>query len=158
VLFQPAWPIQTVAMTEGNLNRLLAKDEYYGATAADLEAMGLADKAKAAINQRAIFPHRGTATLYADRLVLGSWDDNGDVTLYPREVSAITNEFTDLYGRFLGGGLKKAGAPVILRRTSGEEAYLLLNHRWFSERTDNQRWYRLLTDWLASANSPRTGR
>jgi hypothetical protein len=47
---------------------------------------------------------------------------------------------------------------VILRRTSGEEAYLLLNHRWFSERTDNQRWYRLLTDWLSSATSPRTGR
>jgi hypothetical protein len=145
-------------MTEGNSNDLLAKDEYYGATAADLEAMGLADKAKAAINQRAIFPHRGTAMLYTDRLVLGSWDGNGDVTLYPREVSAITNEFTELYGRFLGGGLKKAGAPVILRRTSGEEAYLLLNHRWFSERTDNQRWFKLLTDWLGATQSSPPGR
>lgn len=145
-------------MNERNANSssVLAKDDYYGATAVDLKGTNLADKAKAVVNQRALFPRRGTAVLYSDRLVLSGWDGNGDVTLHPSEIASITNEFTELYGRFLGGGVKKMGAPVILHRTSGEEVYLLLNHRWFSERTDNSRWFKLLRDWLtAAANAGR---
>jgi len=137
-----------------NSSSVLAKDDYYGATAVDLKGTNLADKAKAVVNQRALFPRRGTAVLYSDRLVLTGWD-GGDVTLHPSEIASITNEFTELYGRFLGGGVKKMGAPVILQRTSGEEVYLLLNHRWFSERTDNVRWFKLLRDWLTAAANAR---
>ncbi|MEU3711034.1 hypothetical protein [Streptomyces catenulae] len=147
-------------MTHSNTNPdvLLAKDNYFGATAEDLADTGVGGRAKAIINQRALFPRRGTATLYNNRLVLTGWDNADYVTLFPREIDSISNEFTELYGRFLGGGLKKAGAPVILHRTSGTEIYLLLNHRWFTERTDNNRWYKLLTNWLTTARNTDRGR
>jgi hypothetical protein len=138
-------------MAEIDTRVVLATAGYHCAYADELATVPARVRAAAVVNQRVLFRRRGTVILYRDRLMLTAFDNAGDLTLYPRDIAAITNEFTNLYGRFLGGGLKKVGAPIIVRPVGGGEMYLLLNHRWFSERTDNHQWFAMLTAWLADA-------
>jgi len=135
----------------------ISRAEYIGTTSGYLKSTTRVDYAKAMINQKVLFPHRGTAILHSDRLVLMDWTVNSDVTLYPSQIDSISNEFTQHYDRIIGGGVKKFGAPIILRQTNGEEVYLLLNYRWFWERTDNERWFAMLTDWHRAVRNARYG-
>ncbi|MBA8928896.1 hypothetical protein BC739_006113 [Kutzneria viridogrisea] len=132
---------------------LLARDGYIATTAADLAVTSKAAFAKAMINQKVLFPRRGTASLYGNRLVLGDWDSTGDVSIYPSQILDISHEFTELYGRFIGGGVRRFGAPVVLRLKNEVEVYLLLNYRWFVERSDNVRWYGMLAQWMRTAHN-----
>jgi hypothetical protein len=130
--------------------------EYIGTTTSFLRSTSKVDYAKAMINQKVLFPHRGTAILHGDRLVLTDWGGEGsDVSIYPGQIDRISNEFTQHYDRFIGGGVRKFGAPIIVHQTDGEQVYLLLNYRWFWERTDNVRWFAMLTEWHRVArNAP----
>ncbi|MEU4394078.1 hypothetical protein [Kribbella sp. NPDC023855] len=92
------------------------------------------------------------------------WDHGDD---FNREVSgqhysrAVVVEcdgqgqFTELYGRFLGGGVKKWGAPIVLDLAPDPSLDLLVNHQWFSERTDNVEWTERLNGWLDAARGVR---
>lgn len=100
-------------------------------------------------DQRVLFPRNGQVTLYGDRLAIGGWDGRADLVLRPREVTSVRNEYTDLYGRFVGG-LLNSGRSLIIDTVSHGEIYLMIDHRRFLETTNNRTWARLLKTWLAS--------
>ncbi|PSK97691.1 hypothetical protein CLV63_10784 [Murinocardiopsis flavida] len=128
--------------------QILRTSHYIAATADELRAAGPAAKVAAAIDQRVLFPHRGEAHLKPERLVFTGWDGDADVTVHRSEVTAVAREFTGLYGRFLGGGSKEWGAPIVLTLTEGAQVYALFDHRAFLEKTDNPDWERELRAWL----------
>ncbi|GAA3263733.1 hypothetical protein GCM10020216_106830 [Nonomuraea helvata] len=96
-----------------------------------------------------LFPRRGQVVLRADRLVISGWDGTTDLILRPGEVTSVRNEYTDLYGRFVGGLLNSC-KPLVLGTAAHGEVYLMVNHRRFLETTDNRAWARLLKDWIAA--------
>jgi hypothetical protein len=127
---------------------VLARDPYIGSTREELAARSRGDRFEALLSQKALFPRQGTATLLPDRLVLDDWNGDFPLIIQRSDVISVSNEYTSLYGRFIGG-LLESGKPLILQLASGQEIYLLLNRRGFSERTDDPRWTRLLREWLA---------
>jgi hypothetical protein len=128
---------------------ILAESTYRGTTAAELSTRTGWKTVRALIDQRAIFPRAGMIQLYLNRLELTGWDNGRDITVHPGELNSVSNEFTDLYGRIYGGS-KTLGAPLVLELRSGTLLYLLVNHRWFTERTDNAAWSGRLSQWLLS--------
>jgi hypothetical protein len=130
---------------------IVAESTFRGTTAAELAARTWWGSFRAAVDQRAIFPRSGTIRLHLSHLELAGWNHGRDVTVHPAELASVSNDFTDPYGRFLGGGSKTLGAPLVLELRSGTVLYLLVNHRWFTERTDNAQWTGRLTQWLAGA-------
>ncbi len=133
---------------------ILAESTFRGTTAAELAARTRWDSFRAAVDQRAIFPRAGTIRLHLSQLELNGWEQGRDITIHPAELASVGNDFTDLYGRFLGGGSKTLGAPLVLQLRSGTVIYLLVNHRWFTERTDNAQWAGRLAQWLATNHRP----
>ncbi|GAA4638258.1 hypothetical protein GCM10023196_095240 [Actinoallomurus vinaceus] len=130
----------------------LAQAPYIASTAEELRARRKGDRIAAGVDQSVLFPRRGQATLYDDRLVLSGWGDDGDLVLRPDQVTSVANEFTNLYGRFIGG-LLNAGKPLILGTTMVGEIYLMIDHRTFMETTDNRRWTALIKEWLGSTGA-----
>lgn len=122
---------------------------YVAALRSELSEAGGARRAMALINQRALFPHRGTATLTRDQLELSEWGPQGAITIAKDSVSRITRQFDEDYGAFVGGGSAKWGGPVILELRDGTALYLLFDHRAFLEKTDNPAWEKRLLEWLA---------
>jgi hypothetical protein len=129
------------------MGNVLANATYVGQTADVLARRTGADTIAAGVSQKAIFQRRGEITLYDDRLVLGNWGDGGDLVLRREDVKGVRVEFTDLYGRLLGG-LLNAGKPLILE-IADAELYLLIDRKEFMETTDDRRWGQLVEDWLA---------
>ncbi|MEV0316246.1 hypothetical protein [Nonomuraea fuscirosea] len=127
----------------------LAQGRYAGSTAAELSGRGRGARMAAGDDQRVLFPRNGQVTLYGDRLAIGGWDGRADLVLRPREVTSVRNEYTDLYGRFVGG-LLNSGRSLIIDTVSHGEIYLMIDHRRFLETTNNRTWARLLKTWLAS--------
>jgi hypothetical protein len=123
-----------------------AQAHYIGSTTVELAAKRRGDRIAAGVDQKVLFPRRGTITLFPDRLVLSGWNDGGDLVLRPADVVSIENRFTDLYGRFLGG-LLNAGKPLVVQARTVGEIYLMIDHKTFMETTDNRRWAGLLDSW-----------
>ena len=122
---------------------------YIGASAAELHANKIADKAAGVISQKALFRRRGTIELASGSLVLSGWDDEGALVLRPGDVTSLRREFTDLYGRLLGG-LLDSGKPLILgTNTPAGEVYLLIDRKEFMESTHNKEWAEAIEDWRA---------
>ncbi|QUQ68675.1 hypothetical protein [Kutzneria sp. CA-103260] len=124
-----------------------AKAPYIGQTADVLSHKTGADTGAAMISQKALFQRRGEIALYQDKLVIGDWNDDGDLVLGRDDIKAVRLEFTELYGRFIGG-LLNAGKPLILETTHGE-LYLLINRKELMESTDDKRWAQLIEKWIA---------
>lgn len=121
---------------------------YIGASAAELRANKTADKAAGVISQKALFRRRGTIELAGGSLVLADWGDGG-LVLRPDDVTSLRREFTDLYGRLLGG-LTDSGKPLILGTdTPVGEIYLLIDRKEFMESTRNKEWAEAIEDWRA---------
>jgi hypothetical protein len=136
---------------------VLAEGSYLGTTSVDLAATGKATLAKAIINRSVLFPGRGSATLFADRLVLTGWYTTGEVTLYPSEIDDI--ELSSHGQTSDADMLRRFGDPIVVRRIGGDKVYLLLNYRRFLVRSaDNARWFELLTHWLRVGHSTGRGR
>ncbi|MEV0400565.1 hypothetical protein [Actinoallomurus sp. NPDC050550] len=129
----------------------LAEARYIGCTADELTTRKKGDRLAAGIDQSVLFHRRGSATLHEDRLVLSDWADTGDLVLRPVDVISVTNEYTKLYGRFIGG-LLNAGKPLIMGTTKAGEIYLMVNHKTFMETTDNRKWTQLIKTWLNSGD------
>lgn len=129
------------------MGNVLAKASYVGQTADVLARRTGADTIAAGVSQKALFRRRGEITLHDDRLVLGGWGDDGDLVLRREDVQGVRVEFTELYGRFIGG-LLNAGKPLILK-LSDAELYLLIDRKELMETTDDRRWGKLVEDWLA---------
>jgi hypothetical protein len=136
---------------------ILAESTYRGTTAAELSARKGWKTVRALLDQRAIFPRAGSIRLHHNRLELTGWDDARDITVHPSELNSVRNDFTELYGRIYGGGSKTYGAPLVLELRSGTLLYLLVNHRWFTERTDNAEWAGRLGQWLATHSEQAAG-
>ena len=120
--------------------------EYIAATADELAANTAADKAAGGVSQKALFRRRGKIEFDGDTLTLRGWSDGGDLRLGSGDVTAVRREFTDLYGRFIGGLLDK-GKPLILETATDGEIYLLIDRKEFMETTDNKTWERELAAW-----------
>jgi hypothetical protein len=129
----------------------LARASYIGCTTEELARKSHGDRIAAGVDQKTLFPRRGTVTLHSEDIVLEGWRDGGDLVLRRADVTSITNEFTELYGRFLGG-LLNAGKPLILGTTVVGEIYLMIDHRSFLETTSNRTWAKLLNTWMHSAD------
>ncbi len=125
-----------------------AEAPYIGQTADILSHSTGADKMAAGVSQKALFQRRGTIALFADKLVIGEWGDSGDLVLSRDDIKAVRLEYTELYGRFIGG-LLNAGKPLILETSHGE-LYLLINRKEIMESTDDKRWHQLIEKWLAN--------
>ncbi|MFJ7212939.1 hypothetical protein [Amycolatopsis sp. NPDC098790] len=121
---------------------------YIGASGAELYANKTADKAAGAISQKALFRRRGTIELTSGSLVLSGWGDDA-LALRPGDVTSLRREYTDLYGRFLGG-LLDAGKPLILgTNTPAGEVYLLIDRKELMETTGNKEWAEAIERWRA---------
>jgi hypothetical protein len=120
---------------------------YIAATVGELDSAGIAARTAAVFNQRVLFPHRGRAELLADRLVLRGWDRNQALIIEAAQVTKIRRMFTGSYGRFLGGGSAEWGAPIIISRVTGDEIYVLFDHRAFLEKSSNVDWHLDLLGW-----------
>jgi hypothetical protein len=127
----------------------LAHGSYAGSTAEALTGRGRGSRIAAGADQRVLFPRRGEVTLHDDRLTIGGWDGKTDLVLRREDVKSVGNEYTGLYGRFVGG-LLNSGKPLILQTAAHGEIYLMVDHRRFLETTSNRKWARLLQTWLAS--------
>ncbi len=126
----------------------LKQGVYIGASAAELRANKTADKAAGVISQKALFRRRGTIELAGGSLALSGWDA-GTLVLRPENVTSLRREFTDLYGRFLGG-LTDSGKPLILGTdTPVGEVYLLIDRKEFLESTRNKEWAEAIEGWRA---------
>jgi|GEM_PF-3466227 len=122
---------------------------YMGATTTELtNRQSLGDKAAAGASQKSMFSHRGTIVLDDKTLTLKGWDGDKDVSLSREDITGLKREFTDLYGRFIGG-LLNSGKPLILQTSKVGEIYLLINHKELMETTDNKAWQAQLEEWLA---------
>jgi hypothetical protein len=131
-------------MTDRTRNAI-AVAEYIGCTTTELTARRRGHRVAAAADQKVLFQRRGRITLTAAQLLLEGWADQSDLVLHPADVLGVDNRFTDLYGRFIGG-LLNAGKPLILQTRIGE-IYLMIDHRTFTETTDNRRWAALIETW-----------
>lgn len=129
---------------------LHARAEYIGATADELKRTTAADKAAGGVSQKALFHRRGTLTLDERGLTLGGWGDDGDLALRPVDVTDVRVEYTQLYGRFIGG-LLNAGKPLILTVAGIGEIYLLVDRKEFMETTDDRAWAERIRSWRAAA-------
>jgi len=130
-----------------NKQQVIRHGAYIAATAEELAAVTFARRFAAAINQRVLFGHRGTADLTTDGLVLGGWKRSEPLTIARGDITGLKREFTPLYGRFLGGGSAEWGAPIVISRVSGPDIYLLFDHRAFLEKTSNVEWHVALLSW-----------
>ncbi|MBO2453448.1 hypothetical protein J4573_40590 [Actinomadura barringtoniae] len=131
----------------GKIEAPSAQAPYIGCTTEELRARRTGDRIAAGVDQSVLFQRRGEASLHDDRLVLQGWGDGGDLVLRPDEVTSVANEYTKLYGRFIGG-LLNAGKPLILGTVPVGEIYLMIDHRTFMETTDNRKWSGLIREWL----------
>ncbi|MFB9904270.1 hypothetical protein [Allokutzneria oryzae] len=131
-----------------NTENMLATGTYIGQTADILARRTGADKLAGGVSQKALFQRRGEIALHPDRLVLGDWGDAGDLVLRPGDIKTVRVEFTELYGRFIGG-LLNAGKPLILE-LADDEIYLLIDRKEFMETTDDRRWGELIEKWIAA--------
>ncbi|HEU0165354.1 MAG TPA: hypothetical protein VFQ54_09945 [Thermomicrobiales bacterium] len=107
---------------------------------------GVMNVVKALVNQRSLFRENGKISLMGDRLLIETWQ--GEVLdLRRSDIAEISNEFSKEYGDYIGGAVKAWGAPVHVALNDGRSLYLLINQRWFSERTENREWTRRLDAW-----------
>lgn len=121
---------------------------YIAATDAELKEAGFVTRGIALINQRVLFRHRGEASLRPGRLELRDWDRGDSLVVTPGDLTGVQRTFTELYGRFVGGGSAEWGAPIILSRTEGHpDLYLLFEHRVFLEKSTNVEWHVALLEW-----------
>ncbi|AHH93418.1 hypothetical protein GCM10010174_32370 [Kutzneria viridogrisea] len=125
----------------------IAQGNYVGATTDELSRKTGADKVAAGVSQKALFQRRGDVTLYDDKLVLSQWSDSGDLELTRADIKSVKTEFTEHYGRFIGG-LLNAGKPLIIDSTVQGEFYLLINRKEFMETTDDRQWEKMIKEWL----------
>jgi hypothetical protein len=122
--------------------------DYVGATAGELRDNTLADKLAGGVSQKAMFRRRGTIGLRPDALVLTGWADGTELRLSRADITGVRVEFTELYGRFIGG-LLNAGKPLILDTAAGE-IYLLIDRKEFMETTRDREWADAIRTWLAA--------
>ena len=120
-----------------------------GATARELRDNTLADKVAGGVSQKAMFRHRGTIGLHPDALVLSGWSDGADLRLSRTDLTGVRVEFTELYGRFIGG-LLNAGKPLILETAPHGEIYLLVDRKEFMETTRDREWADAIRSWHAA--------
>jgi len=127
---------------------LEAQGDYVGAAADELRRKTSTNKMAGVVSQKALFPRRGKIALHEDRLVLGEWDEAGDLVLRRADLTSVEVRFTDLYGRFMGG-LLNAGKPLILGTVPAGELYLLINRKELMETTDDRAWAARIEAWLS---------
>ena len=125
--------------------------DYIAATADELAANTTSDKVAGGVSQKALFRRRGEVEFDGRTLTLRGWSDGRDLQLGSGDVTAVRREFTDLYGRFIGGLLDK-GKPLILETATEGEIYLLIDRKEFMETTDNKSWEKELAAWSAQSN------
>jgi hypothetical protein len=115
---------------------------YLGTTGRHLAELSRADRLRAVLDPRALFPRHGALSLFDNRLVLTGWEHDAPVTVHAREVAAIGISPPV-------AGLRRAQVrPLVLHHDNGETLYLMINHRWLPSRDDNAEWAELLTNWL----------
>ncbi|TDP97767.1 hypothetical protein [Labedaea rhizosphaerae] len=124
--------------------------KYIAATADELAAGTAGDKVAGGVSQKALFRRHGEVEFDGDTLTLRGWSDGGDLRLGRGDVTAVRREFTNLYGRFIGG-LLDSGKPLILETATNGEIYLLIDRKEFMETTDNKSWEKELAAWSGRA-------
>jgi hypothetical protein len=120
--------------------------QYIAATAEELRSNSVADKSAGIISQKALFRRRGTIELHAETLILSSWNDAGDLVLARSDIASVRTEFTELYGRFIGG-LLNSGKPLILETATAGEIYVLIDRKELMETTKDREWAKAIDAW-----------
>lgn len=130
--------------------------DYCAATVDELRKNSPARRVAAIVNQRLLFPHRGTLELTSSRLAFGSWR-----SLTPGEITQVSMGFLPEYGRIAAGGarggfpsfgaFKRLGAPLVLDLRTGERVVLLIGYTWWSGATENANWLPALESFASEA-------
>ena len=120
----------------------MAAARYLGTTGRHLAGVSRADRLRAVLDPRALFPRHGALSLFDNRIVLTGWEHDEPITVYAREVVTVgISPPVD--------GLRRAVVrPIVLHHHNGETLYLMINHRRFASRDDNAEWAVLLSSWL----------
>ncbi|WP_175041337.1 hypothetical protein [Nocardia terpenica] len=126
---------------------------YLGAHATDLRTTPATDRVSGMISQRSLFTYRGVVEFEGDALVLRDWWGDRDLVLRRSYILTVRREFTELYGKFVGG-LFDSGKPLIIDTTLVGEIYLLIDRREFLDTTANAAWERLIEDWRTPGPRP----
>lgn len=121
----------------------MAAARYLGTTGAHLAALTRADRLRAVLDQRALFPRSGTLTLYPNRIVLTGWEHDAPVTVHAREVATVGIAPPVATIR------RVVVRPIVLHHDNGDTLYLMINHRRLPNRDENAEWAVLLANWLS---------
>lgn len=121
----------------------VAAARYLGTTGSHLAALTRADRLRAVLDPRALFPRSGTLTLFDNRIVLAGWAHHAPVTVHAREVTTvgIAPPVATMRGVVV--------RPIAVRHHNGETLYLMINVRWLPNRDENAEWAVLLSNWLS---------
>lgn len=137
-----------------------SKSIYYGATEGDIRDRSIWSWLMVIgfFRQGSLFPHHGHLWLEIERLVLEGWRE-----ILWSDVVKVTVGFTDIYTRFMAGGLRGQGPslgfiyhgePLILYLTEEEEpVYLLIDYNWLTGTNQNHTWHRKILEWLSLTRS-----
>ncbi|MHB2023819.1 MAG: hypothetical protein ACYCO3_10890 [Mycobacteriales bacterium] len=79
---------------------------YLGAAEGELRSARTSRRLVGMVDQRRLFPHRGTFELHGDSLVLGGWR-----TITAAQVSGVELTFTAAYPRWLAAGIRGGRSP-----------------------------------------------
>ncbi len=136
---------------------MLGKAPFYlGATGEELDSARTSKRLVAMLDQRRLFPHRGSLSLEPDAIVLGGWRD-----IARSQVTGVELRFTTSYSRWSAAGNRggwpsvgwvgNLGAPLVIGLQDEPPLYMLIGFTWWSGINENRSWLQRLTGWLADA-------
>ncbi|HEY2697692.1 MAG TPA: hypothetical protein VGJ45_19690 [Pseudonocardiaceae bacterium] len=123
--------------------KTVAAAQYLGTNGRHLAALTRADRLRAVLDPRALFPRSGTLTLFDNRIVLTGWEHDAPVTVHAREVATVGIAPPVATLR------RVVVRPIALHHDNGETLYLMINHRRLPNRDENAEWAVLLANWLS---------
>lgn len=133
------------------------RGRFCAATVEELRDTSAVRRWTALVDQRLLFPHRGSIELTADRLELGTWR-----CLYPADIRGVSVNYVAEFSRFAAGGtrggfpslgnIRNLGAPLILDLASGERLVVLIDYALWSGTNKAASWEPVIRDFLARSH------
>lgn len=133
------------------------RGRFCAATVDELRNASAARRWTALVDQRRLFPHRGSIELTADHLDLGTWR-----RLYPADIRGVSVDYVPEFSRFAAGGtrggfpsfgnIRKLGAPLILDLASAERLVILIDYTLWSGTNKAASWEPAIRGFLARSH------
>lgn len=133
------------------------RGRFCAATIDELRDTSAMRRWAALVDQRLLFPHRGSIELTADHLDLGAWR-----CLHPADIRAVSVNYVAEFSRFAAGGtrggfpslgnIRKLGAPLILDLASDERLVVLIDYTLWSGTNKAASWEPAIREFLGRSH------